>query len=166
MSEEILKKVKFEIVKLPVVINVSDYEISDLYADSYSKYIEITENDVKEIVRGRFSETAEIGYKQVYKTIEKKINKHEEWYSDGSSIYFLFKVKDKNVVVRADVFDIVEYYETNNFDFRERGKKPKNDDVILFEGTYSITSASSRTETYWMKREIFEILKEEAKKLV
>jgi hypothetical protein len=159
--------VRFEVVKLPVKISVSDYLQSDLYADSFRKYVKISENDVKVVIDGRFLEKAEIGYRQVYKTIEKNVEKPREWYSDRSSIYFLFKNKDnKNVVICVDVYYLVECYESNSFDHKERGKKPRDDDIILFEGVYPLTTASSITMTYWIEKEVFEILREEAKKLV
>jgi hypothetical protein len=164
---EILKKIEFDVVKLPIEINISDYEISDLLSDSYRKYIKITDDEVKIIKQGRFAESAEIGYRQVYKTVEKKVEKPEEWYSSKSAIYFLFKNKNnKNVVIRVDLTPFVKWYETNNFDHKERGEKPSDNDVVLFEGVYSITNASTRTVVYWIEGEVFEMLREEAKKLV
>jgi hypothetical protein len=156
-----------EKIKLPIKINISDYEISDLLSNSCNKYIKITDNEVIYIVEGRFSEPGEVGYKQIWKTIEKRVEKPEEWYSDGYDIYFLFKNKNnKNVVVRAHLTPFIKQYETNNFNYKEYGEKPSKNAIVLFEGVYSITNASTRTVVYWIEKEIFEMLREEAKKLV
>jgi len=149
-----LRGVKFEVVPLPITIEIDKYSDPNLYSDSTETYLRITPKRLFIITSGRFSKVAEIGYKQVYKTIRRsaKYGKIKHYFLDYPHMLFLFKINNEYKVVRVKWPPVLH---TFHDDWGWHGDKFDPYDkkyVILLDEYAGFTSHSGRTHYYYIKK--------------